>query len=75
METALKEGRLGDVITEAGNLSPKAAAPMRDWLDRVETRHAVDQAIASIDQSLKASLSGTEAPPAADAGKPADKPR
>jgi hypothetical protein len=58
METALKEGRLGDVLTQAKKLPPKAALVGEDWIKKVEARYAVEQAIANVEASLKASLSG-----------------
>lgn len=56
METALKEQRLGDVMTEAQKLSAKAAAPAQDWLKQVDARRTVDVALAAIDEALKTSL-------------------
>jgi hypothetical protein len=67
MDAALKEGRLGDVIAEAKSIPPQASAPVQEWLTKVEARHAVDHAIASIEGQLKASLSG---PPPASDGEP-----
>ncbi len=64
IETALNENRLGDIVTEAKALPPKARAPIEDWLGKVEARHAVDQAIASIESQLKASLAGNAEPAA-----------
>lgn len=56
METALKEGRLGDVLAEAGKLSARAAIPAQDWLKKVEARQAVQTTLAAVDAALKASL-------------------
>jgi hypothetical protein len=56
METALKENRLGDVLAEAGKLSPRAAIPAQDWLKKVEARQAVQTSLAAVDAALKASL-------------------
>ena len=58
MEKALKEGKLADVLAEAQQLSPKARAAAEGWLDKLEARAAVDQAIAQIEDQLKASLAG-----------------
>lgn len=58
MDLALKDGRLSDVIAEAGKLPEKAKAPARDWLEKVKARQSVDKAIAKIEASLKSSLSG-----------------
>lgn len=80
IETALNEGRLGDVVTLAKTLPPKAQIPIEDWLIKVTARHSVDQAIASIDDRLKASLSGapdpapSSPPPAAPAAPAAPAP-
>ena len=68
IETALNEGRLGDVIALAKTLPQRAQAPIEDWLTKVSARNSVDEAIAAVDEKLKASLSGTaEAAPAAPA--------
>lgn len=56
MERALKGNRLGDVLAEAAKLSAQAKAPARAWLEKVEARAAVDKAIATVEQELKASL-------------------
>ncbi len=56
METSLKGGRLGEVLAEAGKLPEQARVPAKAWLDKVEARSAVDQAITAIEQDLKASL-------------------
>lgn len=57
METALNEGRLGDVIDEAKTLPPPAAEAAKDFLAKVEAREAVDRALTAVDAKLKASLS------------------
>lgn len=62
METALKESRIADVIAEAQKLPPKAAAPAAEWLKRIEGRHAVDKALATLEASLKTSLAGGAEP-------------
>jgi hypothetical protein len=69
METALEDGRLGDVLAEAKALPPPSAAAARDWLAKVEARHAAGQAIAAIETQLKSSLAG--APAAGAAAQPA----
>jgi hypothetical protein len=56
METALKDGRLNDVIEEAKKLPPKAAAVAEPWLRKVEARNTVDRAMADIETALKSSL-------------------
>ncbi len=67
IETALNDGRLGDVLTLAKTLPQRAQAPLDDWLIKVAARYSVDQAIAKVEDRLKASLSGAEAAPAAPA--------
>lgn len=64
METALKEGRLGDVIAEAGALSAKAKDVASPFLEKVKARASVDQALASLEGQLKTSLSGAPSEPA-----------
>jgi len=59
METALKDGRLGEVLAQGKTLPPKAGQAADGWLRKVEARHAVDQAMAEIEAGLKASLSAT----------------
>lgn len=66
METALTDGRLGDVLAEAKKLPPRATAPAQEWLGKVEARQSVDTALASIDAALKSSLGGVD--PAAQRG-------
>lgn len=68
IETAVKDGQLGDVLTLAKDLPSRAAVPVQDWLANVEARHAVDDAIAAVEKALKATLTGKSAvvaPPAA----------
>ena len=75
IETALNENRLGDVVAQAKALPPRAQAPIEDWLSKVSARHAVDQAIATIEGQLKASLAGAAEPaPAGGAAPPAAAP-
>jgi hypothetical protein len=73
IETALNESRLGDVVAQAKTLQPRAQAPIEEWLSKVSARHAVDQAIATIEGQLKASLAGVEPLPT-DAAPPAAQP-
>ncbi len=56
MAKALETGRLDSVIAEAGRLPPRARAAARGWLDKVEARHAIDGAIATIENQLRVSL-------------------
>lgn len=71
MEAALDAGRLADVIAEAGKLSPKAQAPMEDWLIKVTARDTVDRAIARVEDRLKASLTGAPATAPVPSAEPA----
>lgn len=63
MEKALREGRLGDVLNEAGLLSPKAKDAAQPFLEKVSARATVDKALASLEGQLKTSLSGAPAEP------------
>jgi hypothetical protein len=56
METALKEGRLSEVIANAKTLPPKAALVGEDWVKRLDARQSVDQAMADVEAALKSSL-------------------
>ena len=67
MEAALKEGRLNDVVAEAGDLSPKAKDAAAPFLEKVSARASVDKALASLEDKLKSSMSGTPASPASPA--------
>lgn len=58
METALNDGRLGDVLTLSQQLPQRARVPIEDWLIKVTARNTVDEAIAAVDAQLKASLAG-----------------
>jgi hypothetical protein len=62
METALKEGRVGEVLAQAGKLPPKAAAAADDWLRRLQARYAVDQSLTEIETALKSSLAARAEP-------------
>lgn len=63
MEKALKEGRLGDVLNEAGALSAKAKDAAQPFLEKVTARATVDKALASLEGQLKTSMSGASAEP------------
>lgn len=69
MELALNEGRLGDVLTAAKELSPKAAEAAQPFLDKVAARAGVDTAVAALEAQLKTSLNngttGADAAPKA----------
>lgn len=59
MESTLESGRLSDVLELAKSLPDNAQKAAAGWLKKVEDRHAVDLALRSIENQLKASLSGT----------------
>jgi hypothetical protein len=68
IETALNEGRLGDALALAKSLPQRSRAPLDDWIIKVTARDTVDQAIAGVETTLKASLSGSaQAAPATPA--------
>lgn len=56
IEANVKDGKLAEAAAETGKLSPRALAPARDWLDRIEARAAVERAVAAIEAELKAAL-------------------
>ncbi len=56
METALRDGQLGDVLAQGKKLPPKSALVAEDFLKKVEARQAVNAAVAQIEQQLKTSL-------------------
>jgi hypothetical protein len=75
IETALREGRLGEALSTAKTLPPKTITPAtRTWLEKVEARQAVETAMATIDQQLKSSLGATPAAAAAPAATKDGKP-
>jgi hypothetical protein len=61
MQSALRQGRLGDALGHAKTLSPKATAAGEDWINKANARLAVDQALADLENALKASLAGRAA--------------
>jgi hypothetical protein len=66
MELALNEGRLGDLLSDAKGLSPKAEAAAKPFLDKVAAKASVDTAVAALENQLKSSLNaGAEAAPKA----------
>ncbi len=58
IEDALASGRLGEVIGLAEKLPESGQQAAGDWLAKVRDRNAVDVALASVSDQLKASLSG-----------------
>ena len=68
IETALSEGRLSDTLALAKSLPQRSRVPLDDWIIKVTARDTVDQAIAGVEATLKAALSGSpQAAPAAPA--------
>jgi hypothetical protein len=61
METALKEGRLADVLEQAKKLPPKAALAGEEWIGKVEARYTIDRAIAGAEAALKTALGPSKA--------------
>jgi hypothetical protein len=56
IEKALAENRLGDALDEAGRLPPEAAGAIASWRAKLAARHSVDEAIATVENELKAAL-------------------
>lgn len=67
IEAALRDGNIAAVLDEAKNIPPTASNAAQAWLVKVEARGAVDRAIATLESSLKSSLTGTPPAPAAPA--------
>lgn len=63
-ESALKDGQLGDALTEIKAIPSKAGAQLADWVSKAEARHSVDRAIAAVEAELKSSLGATDTGPA-----------
>lgn len=61
MESALKDGRIGDVLAQGKRLPPKAALAAEGWLRKLEARYTADRAIADIEAALKSSLAAQRA--------------
>lgn len=59
MEADLKEGRLGDLLEESKGLNEKARSAASPWLKKIEARHEIEKAIASLEQNLKNALAGS----------------
>jgi hypothetical protein len=56
MESALKDGNIGEVLAQSKRLPPKAAHAAEGWLRQLEARYAADRAVAEIEAALKSSL-------------------
>ena len=63
METALKEGRLGEVLEQSKVLPEKARASAGPFLEKVAARNSVDGALAALEGQLKSSLSAAPGEP------------
>jgi hypothetical protein len=61
MQTALRQGRLGDALVQAKALPPKAALAGGEWIGKAQARLAVDEALADVEAALKTSLAGSAA--------------
>jgi hypothetical protein len=61
VQSALRQGRLADALGHAKALPPKAAAAGEGWINKANARLAVDQALADLENTLKASLTGRAA--------------
>lgn len=66
IEKALKENRLADVLSEVEKLPPAAVAKIAPWREKVAARHSVDEAIATVENELKAALAAPAATPPAN---------
>ena len=67
IEKALNENRLPDVLAEIKNLPPESATKIAQWQKEVAARNSVDDAIATVENELKAALT---APAAASPAAP-----
>jgi len=65
MESALKDGHIGEVLAQAKRLPPRAALALEEWLRKVEARYSADRAVADIETALKSSLAA-QRPPATE---------
>jgi hypothetical protein len=63
----LEENNLAEVLSEVRKLPPEAAAKLTAWTEKVAARQSIDEALATIENELKAALtSPTAAPPPVD---------
>lgn len=67
-EGYLKAGDIAQALKEAQGLQPESRKPIQPWLARLEARASVDQALATIENKLKASLADGAASTAPGAG-------
>jgi hypothetical protein len=66
MQTALRQGRLGEALEQAKALPPRAARAGEEWIGRAQTRLAVDAELSELEAAVKASLAASAA---RDAGR------
>lgn len=66
IEKHLDSGNLSDVLAEIGKLPPETAARLSSWTQKVAARESVDEALASVENELKAALTAPAVPPSAD---------
>jgi hypothetical protein len=66
IEKALTENRFDEVLAQARKLPPEAFAKIDPWLQKVAARHSVDEAIATVENELKAALTSPAAAAPAD---------
>jgi len=59
IENHLKSNNLTAALDEVQNLPETSIKYIADWVSKLEARVAVEQAIANIEQELKASLSAS----------------
>jgi hypothetical protein len=64
MQMALNDGHLTDVLQAAKDLSPNAQSAAQPFLDRVEARVSVDNALAALESQLKSSIAPGSEPTA-----------
>jgi hypothetical protein len=66
IEKSLNAGNLADVLAEVGRLPPETAAKLAPWTEKVAARQSVDEALAAVENELKAALIAPAVPPPAD---------
>lgn len=70
-EAALMQGRLGECLEELRTLPEPVRQAAETWLDKLDARHRIDQAIQSVEAQLKTALTS---PASADMTAPAETP-
>lgn len=66
IEKHLNAGNLADVLDEVRKLPPETAGKLAQWTEKVAARQSVDQALATVENELKAALIAPAASPPAD---------